>query len=269
MLCEYGCGKEAKHQFKNGKWCCSKSTSSCPVIKEKISQKLEGRIISEETRRKMSEFQSDKVVSIESRKKMSNSRIGKFKGDNNPNWRGGYFSKGIPLYNNFSDKLVEEIRRNKNDNNILEVRCSYNKCNKWFIPRLGDVYHRIESLNDIKGIGESRLYCSDICKMKCSIFGLNYDPLEKKINTNKIYIEEEIQTLNKFVMQRDNGLCQYCGEKAEHVHHIRPKKLEPFFALDPDFAIAVCKDCHYKYAHKDECSTGNLAKIKCKETTNG
>ena len=28
-LCEYGCGREAKHQFKNGKWCCSISCNSC------------------------------------------------------------------------------------------------------------------------------------------------------------------------------------------------------------------------------------------------
>ena len=36
-LCEYGCGKEAIHQFKNGKWCCSEHTSQCPAIREKNS----------------------------------------------------------------------------------------------------------------------------------------------------------------------------------------------------------------------------------------
>jgi len=30
MLCDYGCGQEAIHQFKNGKWCCSKSFVQCP-----------------------------------------------------------------------------------------------------------------------------------------------------------------------------------------------------------------------------------------------
>lgn len=30
MKCEYGCEKEAKYQFKNGRWCCSKFSSSCP-----------------------------------------------------------------------------------------------------------------------------------------------------------------------------------------------------------------------------------------------
>jgi len=29
QLCEYGCGQEAKHQFKNGKWCCSNNISNC------------------------------------------------------------------------------------------------------------------------------------------------------------------------------------------------------------------------------------------------
>jgi len=29
-ICEYGCGQEAKYQFKNGKWCCSKSHTQCP-----------------------------------------------------------------------------------------------------------------------------------------------------------------------------------------------------------------------------------------------
>jgi hypothetical protein len=28
-LCDYGCGQLATHQFKNGKWCCSKSYNSC------------------------------------------------------------------------------------------------------------------------------------------------------------------------------------------------------------------------------------------------
>ncbi len=36
-LCDYGCGQEAIHQFKNNKWCCSKDTNQCPGTKHKIS----------------------------------------------------------------------------------------------------------------------------------------------------------------------------------------------------------------------------------------
>lgn len=37
MECDYGCGKEAKYQIKNGKWCCSKSSNSCESNKRKNS----------------------------------------------------------------------------------------------------------------------------------------------------------------------------------------------------------------------------------------
>ncbi len=261
-LCNYGCGQEAKYQFKNGKWCCSKNFSSCPAIKEKISSKMKGRVVSEDTRKKMSDFQSGKIVSIETRKRISKSRLGRFTGKDNPNWKGGYFSDGIPLYDNFSGKLVEDIRRNKDDKNILEVKCSYNKCNKWFVPKLSDVYHRIESLNDIDGMGESNLYCSERCKKICSRFGLNHDPFEMKEN-NLIYTDHEYKTFRKFVLERDNYKCQYCGKQAKHIHHERPQKLEPFFALDPDLAWSVCRKCHYEKGHKKgtQCSTGNLKQL--------
>lgn len=36
-LCEYGCGQEAKYQFKNGKWCCSKYYGSCPSQRKRNS----------------------------------------------------------------------------------------------------------------------------------------------------------------------------------------------------------------------------------------
>lgn len=40
VLCEYGCGQEARYQFKNGKWCCSKSKNSCLVLRKKNSESL-------------------------------------------------------------------------------------------------------------------------------------------------------------------------------------------------------------------------------------
>jgi len=47
-------------------------------------------------------------------------------------------------------------------------------------------------------------------------------------------------------------ICDGCGKEATH-----------FFKLDPDLAWSVCERCHYKYGHKDECSTGNLAQRIC------
>ena len=50
MLCDYGCNQDAKYQFKNGKWCCSKNTSSCLKIKETISNRTKEQMDNLETR---------------------------------------------------------------------------------------------------------------------------------------------------------------------------------------------------------------------------
>lgn len=34
MLCNYGCGKEANYQLKNGKQCCSKRPAGCSILRE-------------------------------------------------------------------------------------------------------------------------------------------------------------------------------------------------------------------------------------------
>jgi hypothetical protein len=39
MLCEYGCGKEARFQLKNRKWCCSKFFQKCNNVRMKYSRK--------------------------------------------------------------------------------------------------------------------------------------------------------------------------------------------------------------------------------------
>lgn len=41
-LCEFGCGQKASHQFKNSKWCCTKSSSSCPAMRLKNSSAKAG-----------------------------------------------------------------------------------------------------------------------------------------------------------------------------------------------------------------------------------
>lgn len=37
--CEYGCGQEATHQFKNGKWCCSDKVFNCSGLTHKPPKK--------------------------------------------------------------------------------------------------------------------------------------------------------------------------------------------------------------------------------------
>jgi len=95
-ICDYGCGQEAKFQFKNGKWCCSKSCKSCPAQRERFrgenkSKGFFGKHHSKETRKRQSEANSGenhprgmlgKHHSEETRKRQSEANSG----ENHPNF---------------------------------------------------------------------------------------------------------------------------------------------------------------------------------------
>jgi hypothetical protein len=142
-------------------------------------------------------------------------------------------------------------------NLTIKVRCK--KCGKLFKPSYSQLYERIRIIENGIGFGENNFYCSDKCKKECLLYGLRSTLSGEDI----FYTEQEYKTFRNFVLQRDNNICQFCGSEATDIHHERPQKLEPFFALDPDYAWSCCKECHYKYGHKDECSTGNLASKIC------
>lgn len=62
LICDYGCGREAKFLFKNGKRCCCNHTSSCPGIRKKMqeNQPMRGKHCSIETKKRMSISQTGK-----------------------------------------------------------------------------------------------------------------------------------------------------------------------------------------------------------------
>jgi len=284
-LCEYGCNQEAKHQFKNGKWCCEDHFTKCPSVKKRNSFGQLGKIISKYTKLKQSISQKERWNdTIGLKEKYSKRMKEKYK---NPNerlkhknfmielWHDDNFrqkhKKGQKKYfDNNSKNTIENIKqkykifskveklRYKPNTKKIQVQCKM--CKKWFTPDSKKFYERIIQLENPLGNDGCYFYCSDKCKQECPLYNLHNDPF--KID-NKIYTQDEYQTFRKFVLEIDNYICQYCEEKAEYVHHERPQKLEPFFALDPDLAWSVCKVCHYKYGHKDECSTGKLAYKKC------
>lgn len=243
------------------------------------------RVMSEETRKKMSEAKKGKPsgmkgkkLSEETKKLLSEKR----KGENNPMYgkkrdvkpdtrkrmsSGSKITieKLIERYPFFSE--IEEMRYDPENKNDIQVHCKNSKClnakeqGGWFTPSGIQLSERIRQLENSEGNDGSYFYCSDKCKEECSLYNYRYINKENKEET--IYTSEDYKIFRHFVLQRDNYKCQYCGEKAEHVHHERPQKLEPFFALDPDLAWSVCKKCHYKKGHKDECSTGKLSSKIC------
>ena len=285
-ICEYGCGREAKYQFKNGKWCCSEKWQSCPANRERLKQQTIGKNNPMYKRKQTSEAKekirlkalgriphnkncprSEKVKEI-LRKKLKGREP----------WNKGIEAyscrRSIEIINEkylFFSK-IEEMRYNPYkplEEREIQVHCKNHECKNskekdgWFTPTSRQLEARISALENY-GHDLSYFYCSQHCKDTCFLYGLQNDPYE--IKDNKLpYTSTELDTLNQLVLKRDNELCHYCGEHATIVHHLRPKKLEPFFALDPDYAISVCERCHYKYGHPagSECSTGNLAKITC------
>jgi hypothetical protein len=327
MLCDYGCGQEAKYQFKNGKWCCSKKTSSCPALKKINSDLNKGRNFNDETRKKISEANKGRNLSDEHKEKLSISHKGKTLSEQHKR-KISKANKGRPLSDEHKEKLrqkrlgvpgyykdkklskehrekisksnkgkkcseetknilrkinkqtiskikknsplfskIEEMRYNpdKPGEKEIQVHCKNHNCPNskeqggWFTPTALQLYERKRGIELIQNDG-NYFYCSEECKNECPLFNLRCDPYQ---TNEKNYTQEEYQIFRNYILERDNYICQYCGKLAEHVHHERPQKLEPFFSLDPDLAWSVCKYCHYKYGHKDECSTGNLSKIIC------
>ncbi len=248
-ICEYGCGQEAKYQFKNGKWCCSKSYNSCPEMKKQNSIKNMGK-------------GSGRKLSKRTRKKMSRSRKGLQMGSKNPSWKGGYNLKNIPTYTTYSKQLepIEKTRRCNSDRNILEVKCIY--CGRWYIPKLHTVIDRIRSINSFS-FGEHRFYCSNKCKEECSIYRQVKYPKGFKPATSR-EVQSELRQLR---FKIDNYTCQKCKKHQDeldvplHCHHIEGIRWEPLESADLDKVITLCKDCHIKVHKIEGCGYNDM---KCK-----
>ena len=174
---------------------------------------------------------------------------------------------------------IEDMRYNPKKVKVkeIQVRCKNNKCinskenNGWFTPTKRQIEARLSNVySNLLGDG-CYFYCSNKCKKECKLYRKRTSQLIREIEIEvgtyegevPIYTSEEYQTFRKHVLKLDNNKCLYCNELAEHVHHTRPQKLEPFFTLDPDLAISCCRECHYKYGHKDECAQIQIANKIC------
>jgi hypothetical protein len=258
-LCDYGCGQIAIKQFVNGRWCCSDNVSKCSGIKNDISNKVKGI-----------KFTKEHIIN------MSKSKKGKkhIKGAN-ISYKDTIKSLNIkyPLFSK-----IEEMRYDPNYpyERVLQFHCKNHNCKNskekdgWFTPTYIQRYERIRSIN--LGAGAGYLYCCNKCKEECPLYAKKIDVIIKEDKIRAGHIKEELYTSVEYdtwrneVLKRSDYLCEYCEEKANHAHHSRPQKSEPGFVLDPDFGVACCEKCHYKYGHKTgtECSTGNLASTICR-----
>jgi len=284
MLCEYGCGQPAKHQFKNGKWCCSKYSSQCPEIKRKISKKLSGITVSKETIEKRKRT-SLKKYGVDNPSK-SNEIIEKIKetflrkyGVDNISKLPEIKRKLSHTIKDIQDKFpffsrIEEMRYNpdKPQEREIQVHCKNHLCENskekggWFTPTKDQFKSRKDWL-EREGRDLCYLYCSQDCKDKCVLYQSKGSVI---IDEQKIFTASEYNSFRKEVLRRqkeieDYNFCEHCYTKKKlKVHHEKPIKTHSHLALDPDNGIVLCEKCHYIIGHKNECSTGSLAtKLIC------
>ena len=216
QLCDYGCGREAKHYFPTvNKWCCENTTNKCPKVRRKNSESNKAKIAwnkdktgiySEKTINKMCEshkghpgYWKDKNRLEETTKKISESNKFTIK----------------QIQERFPTFVGEEEMRcnpNKPKEREIQVHCKYSECENskenggWFTPTRGQLDQRRRALEDRNGNDGGYFYCSEECKDKCCLFYLRTDPIEMS-RYKKYFItvqKETNRTLVKFSNKIEN-----------------------------------------------------------------
>lgn len=273
LICEYGCNRLAKYKFKNGRVCCEDYTTKCSEVIRKNSEKNKIKQSGK------SNGMYGKKQSPESRMKNSNSNKKMWRNQTSVFNSEDYRRKISIGSKNTIEKIksqyllfsiVEEMRYKpgKEEERIIQVHCKNHKCRNskercgWFTPTSIQFSERLRSV-ETYGVDLSYFYCSQKCKDSCPLYNSKgVDPLK----TSKPYTEEEYIIWKKQVLKDCNYMCQICNSKENlHCHHIIPVKLEPMFSLDLTNGMVLCQSCHYRYGHKEECSTGNLANKVCQK----
>jgi len=174
-----------------------------------------------------------------------------------------YTSNNIPVYDKYTKQLEPygiTCKRNKEDSNVLEVKCTY--CDSWYIPTLSSVKSKIKCING-KGSGECNLYCSIECKQACPTYRQVLYPKGYKTNTSR-----EVQpALRKLVLKRDNYTCQRCSttDTILHCHHYEGIEVNPIESADADNCITLCKACHNEIHKADKCGIKQYQRKECQK----
>lgn len=169
---------------------------------------------------------------------------------------------------------IEELKEDLEDGRLM-VRCKNSNCKNskekdgWFKPTVAQIADRVRCIEKLGNDG-CYFYCSEKCKNQCILYNLH---VTEKFLSDFEYSQGDYETFRQEVLKRQQdelgyNECEMCGCRDDlHVHHEKPQKTHPILSLDPDNGIILCggvggNNCHNKYGHADECSSGNLKNIK-------
>ena len=123
--CDYGCDREAKHVFQNGKSCCSLHYRSCPFQANKIGKTRIGKKhtevakqkIGKKTRKRIQDrggaYFKGRTHTDEAKQKISEKNKGKTRNDNFVQW-----NKGLTKYDNDKIASGDQVRHAGSDNGM-------------------------------------------------------------------------------------------------------------------------------------------------------
>ena len=153
------------------------------------------------------------------------------------------------LFSVYAHQLTIEESPKEGLNGELVVKCAY--CGRYFAPTNIMISNRVRSLNRTSNV-ESRLYCSDGCKVACPIYNQRKFPKGFKPATSR----EVNPLLRQMALELDNYECQRCGRSIDevplHVHHILPYRKNPMMGNDIDNTLTLCVDCHLSWMHSKD-----------------
>jgi len=177
-LCDYGCGKEAKYSFKNGKWCCEKSHNKCPVNREKNLESLNQPEVKKKHKKAVKEAINKpevKTKHIKSIKEAMNRPEVKEKRVKSNTFTIEQIQNKYPIF-------AKEEKMRYGPNGDIQFHCKYNECKNseenggWFTPTKSQFSRRKDALEKEDGNDGGYLYCSKECKHECCLYYFKSDP---------------------------------------------------------------------------------------------
>jgi hypothetical protein len=94
-------------------------------------------------------------------------------GPDHPSYK-GVSDRGVSLFETYGprlEQLGEKVRPDTTDSSLLNVRCYYSGCRRWYRPIVSTVVSRIAALEGRVKWGQNNFYCSDSCKERCAVYG--------------------------------------------------------------------------------------------------